>query len=186
MLEKLNEKTENNKEEKSTYLNSQIEYIVNAKERYGLQTIDNNNDNDICVDNYVTVTFKNHRELPEELAGTIIDTQEINCGEIVPIPESPTLDGYNFIEWNTKNDGSGISYHSGDQITIDSDTILYAIWVKDYDYNEVLYTGGKTRIYRNSRLHNGYTNIVRDDANGDGKIGVVDYLKIRKIIMEGK
>lgn len=36
--------------------------------------------------------------------------------------------GYSFVAWNTKSDGSGTNYNSGDTFQITSDTILYAIW----------------------------------------------------------
>ena len=176
----------------------------------------------IIIDQYALIFDTNE--------GSLINSIIVDAGDAAIIPSNPTKSGYNFIEWNTKTDGSGTSYHSGEQITIDSDTILYAIWVEDYDYivnkyqissdskyidyipygtslgtfrsniilndnytmsvdtvnikgNEVLYTSGKTRIYRNSRLYNEYTNVVRGDVNGDGKIGIVDYLRIRKDIM---
>ncbi|KFI69638.1 glycoside hydrolase family 16 protein [Bifidobacterium merycicum] len=31
-------------------------------------------------------------------------------------------------EWNTKEDGSGISYRSGESVTLDKDLVVYAIW----------------------------------------------------------
>ena len=34
-----------------------------------------------------------------------------------------------FVEWNTKADGSGISYNPADTFTITEDTVLYAQWV---------------------------------------------------------
>ena len=39
-------------------------------------------------------------------------------------------DGYTFVEWNTKSDGSGTSYLPGDKFYIKSDVKLYAIWKK--------------------------------------------------------
>lgn len=36
--------------------------------------------------------------------------------------------GMNFKEWNTKADGTGISYAPGKTLTVQQDTILYAIW----------------------------------------------------------
>lgn len=37
-------------------------------------------------------------------------------------------EGMSFVEWNTKADGSGISYHAGDKLTLSEDTTLYAQW----------------------------------------------------------
>lgn len=49
-------------------------------------------------------------------------------------------------------------------------------------YN-MLHTGSKVRIYNNNKFIKEYTNIVRGDVNGDGKISSADYVKIRKNIM---
>jgi uncharacterized repeat protein (TIGR02543 family) len=42
----------------------------------------------------------------------------------------PVRNGYNFVGWNTKADGQGPSYNTGDTITVDSSITLYAIWSK--------------------------------------------------------
>ena len=42
----------------------------------------------------------------------------------------PTRDGYVFKEWNTAQDGSGISYAPGAAYTADGDATLYAQWLK--------------------------------------------------------
>ena len=52
-------------------------------------------------------------------------------GEFVQINLSaakPTRDGYVFKEWNTAQDGSGISYAPGAAYTADGDATLYAQW----------------------------------------------------------
>ena len=43
----------------------------------------------------------------------------------------PTRNGYNFINWNTKADGSGTSYSAGSTYKNDSDITLYAQWEKN-------------------------------------------------------
>ena len=43
-----------------------------------------------------------------------------------------TKSGYAFSEWNTAADGSGISYHEGEEIELTADLDLYAIWATDY------------------------------------------------------
>lgn len=43
----------------------------------------------------------------------------------------PSRDGYGFVEWNTKADGSGTQYHPSDSYGVDSPSItLYAQWKK--------------------------------------------------------
>ena len=44
-----------------------------------------------------------------------------------------SVTGYTFKEWNTASDGSGTSYKVGDHITLNEDTILYAIWERNTD-----------------------------------------------------
>lgn len=42
--------------------------------------------------------------------------------------KTPTRSGYNFVKWNTKPDGSGTSYSSGNSYSTNDDIVLYAIW----------------------------------------------------------
>ena len=46
-----------------------------------------------------------------------------------------------------------------------------------------IFTGSKTKIYKNNTLYKEYTNIVRGDINGDGKITALDYVKVKNHIM---
>ena len=41
-----------------------------------------------------------------------------------------TKDGYNFANWNTSKDGSGVAYEGGQSIIIDRDMVLYAQWIE--------------------------------------------------------
>lgn len=50
-----------------------------------------------------------------------------NVAKVVVLPEVKK-DGYKFLYWNTKEDGSGTTYYAGDQFTIGSEKDLYAIW----------------------------------------------------------
>lgn len=43
----------------------------------------------------------------------------------------PIRQGYRFVKWNTKKDGSGIGYSPGDRFIINADTTLYARWEVD-------------------------------------------------------
>lgn len=42
---------------------------------------------------------------------------------------TPHRDGFDFVEWNTKADGTGTTYKAGDAFTTDGDVTLYANWV---------------------------------------------------------
>ena len=42
--------------------------------------------------------------------------------------ELPTKNGYTFVKWNTKADGTGISYSAGGTYSANSDVTLYAQW----------------------------------------------------------
>ena len=52
--------------------------------------------------------------------------------EVQLISNSFTRTGYTFIGWNTEVDGSGTTYYNEQNISIDSDLILYAQWASLY------------------------------------------------------
>ena len=43
-------------------------------------------------------------------------------------PNTFSRDGYTFTGWNTKQDGSGVSYAAGDTFTLEDHIVLYAQW----------------------------------------------------------
>lgn len=45
-----------------------------------------------------------------------------------------TRDGYIFGGWSTEKDGTGIIYQDEEEITIDDNLVLYAIWIEDKTY----------------------------------------------------
>ncbi len=47
----------------------------------------------------------------------------------------------------------------------------------------ILFTGSITKIFENDVLKDQFTNIVRGDINGDGKLSSLDYVKIKNHIM---
>lgn len=142
-----------------------------------------------------------------------------------------TKEGYTFVNWNTKADGTGISYTDEKEIKLSENLTLYAQWEEKYSYiinkysvdesnkyidlidvnttidsfkknidinmgftvdvdyksvngKNLLYTGGKTKIYKNNELYAEYTNIVRGDVNGNATIDIIDYIRIMKDIMD--
>ena len=61
--------------------------------------------------------------------GSMDSLTETTDGEEFTIKENQFQnEGMSFIEWNTEEDGSGISYHAGDKLTLSEDTTLYAQW----------------------------------------------------------
>lgn len=69
--------------------------------------------------------------LPEDAAGTVGMPSPLWCkiGAQATLPtDKPTLDGYVFLGWNTKPDGSGEKYTPGQSITLTKDLTLYAQW----------------------------------------------------------
>lgn len=57
---------------------------------------------------------------------------------------------------------------------------------KMVDGKKLLYTGAKTKIYNNGNLINKYTNIIRGEVTGDGKINYLDYVSIYNHIQKVK
>ena len=57
--------------------------------------------------------------------------QSISSGNIVTLSDGSgfTKSGYQIKEWNTKNDGSGLTYSLGASVSFTSDITLYAIWI---------------------------------------------------------
>lgn len=69
--------------------------------------------------------------LPEDAAGTVGMPSPLWCkiGAQATLPtDKPTLDGYVFLGWNTKPDGSGEEYSPGQSITLTEALTLYAHW----------------------------------------------------------
>ena len=56
-----------------------------------------------------------------------------------------------FVEWNTNNDGTGDSYRGGEDIELEADMTLYAIWADDYtiSWGIVQLAGAGTEVIPN-------------------------------------
>lgn len=59
-----------------------------------------------------------------------IDTNSYKLGDVAIVLEADgvTTEGYRFLGWNTKKDGSGKTYLPGEKIEVKSNVILYAQW----------------------------------------------------------
>ncbi|MDE6293711.1 MAG: InlB B-repeat-containing protein, partial [Clostridiales bacterium] len=54
-------------------------------------------------------------------------------GDVHTMPECPyTISGYRFSYWSENSDGSGKKYYVGDEYSVQSTTMIYAVWVKGY------------------------------------------------------
>lgn len=77
------------------------------------------------------VQLRFEENLPEDAAGTVGMPLPLSCkigGQITLPEDKPTLDGYVFLGWNTKPDGSGEEYSPGQSITLTEALTLYAHW----------------------------------------------------------
>lgn len=74
---------------------------------------------------------------------------------------------------------------------IGDNVILGPSFRLDIDYIEkngkqILYTGGKTKIYKGMHIAKEYTNVIMGDTNGDGGINYLDYVKVYNHIQKVK
>ena len=83
------------------------------------------------------------------------------------------------IDINTNLDDYKKNIELNSDYTIDID-------YKEIGSNKLLYTGSKTRIYKNNVLVIEYTNIIRGEVNGDGKINYLDYVNVYNHIQKVK
>lgn len=56
-------------------------------------------------------------------------------------PPEFVIDGFEFVCWNTKKDGSGTKYYPGDKFTIQTNTTLYAQWKQIYKFMRLIEIG---------------------------------------------
>ena len=83
-------------------------------------------------------------------------TIEVEEGETVTAPEAPSKDGYTFLGWNTRQDGTGNMYQPGDEFPLTENTRLYPMWdpIKNTAkvnliLDEVGWKGQKVQLYQN-------------------------------------
>lgn len=65
----------------------------------------------------------------DSCGGSSVSSQVKKSGTNITLSSTvPTQSGYNFVKWNTEDDGTGTSYNPGTTYTKDDDLVLYAIW----------------------------------------------------------
>ena len=95
-----------------------------------------------------------------------------------------TRDGYEFIGWNTKIDGTGTNYKASEVVSFDKTTTLYAQWKKQKEKWEVLsikpyeYTGEP--IKPEVTVYDELGNVIPKDKY------IVTYEEEKELIKEGK
>lgn len=79
-----------------------------------------------------TVTFRDEN-------GEELKTKKVKDGDTVKMyePDDESDEDREFIEWNTKKDGSGKSYDDDEKVKVKKDLTLYAIWNESEEKNEV-------------------------------------------------
>ena len=61
----------------------------------------------------------------------IMQSIAINHAEALTVPQNTFIrSGYEFINWNTKSNGTGIDYKEGEKFSVGRDVTLYAQWYK--------------------------------------------------------
>ncbi|MBR4981612.1 MAG: InlB B-repeat-containing protein, partial [Lachnospiraceae bacterium] len=85
----------------------------------------------------------------------IIEAEE---GELVAAPDAISKDGYNFLGWNTKENGSGTTYQPGQKFPLLSDMNLYPMWELIMNTTQVqlfldgeAWTGQKVTLYKDGK-----------------------------------
>ena len=73
------------------------------------------------------------------------DQSKIENKSISLSSSKPTRDGYTFVNWNTKKDGSGTTYKAGASYNSNADLTLYAQWRINKVYIKLDANGGSVR-----------------------------------------
>jgi uncharacterized protein (TIGR02145 family)/uncharacterized repeat protein (TIGR02543 family) len=106
--------------------------------------------------------------------GNVPNTVTSDSGTIVTISDSGSLykTGYSFVGWNTKEDGSGKAYKTGDKFTMGAVGIdLYAQWTKAQFTITYHGNGNTSGTIPQKTTHLYQTEIIVADAGGLSKTG---------------
>ncbi len=76
----------------------------------------------------ITIEIDNYTLNYNANGGSNPPVSQTGCGYITLSSTTPARNGYTFIHWNTKSDGTGISYAPGATLSLSKNTTLYAVW----------------------------------------------------------
>lgn len=96
----------------------------------------------------------------------------------LPMANDLERDGYNFVGWNTRSDGLGISYAEGDIFSVQGNTTFFANWEPKSTIPEVKYTV----TYANNGATNGQE---PKDLNEYSRNDIVSILDGKDLVREG-
>lgn len=97
-------------------------YNSNGYKGYGSET---QNTGSATITRLYTITYNGNGHT----GGTVPDAVDKKHGTNITLSNStPTRTGYIFVEWNTKQDGTGTSYAKGATYSTEADVTLYAQW----------------------------------------------------------
>ena len=112
--------------------------------KYNNPIIDQSEDGDYDkpIRNF-TVTFRDEN-------GQELKTKKVKDGDTVKMyePDDDSDDDREFIEWNTRRDGTGKSYEDDDKVKVTKDLTLYAVWSEVEEKIEVnnIYISGDSEV----------------------------------------
>lgn len=98
-------------------------------------------------------------------------TQSANGGKVTVTSAQPVRDGYTFAGWNTKADGTGVTYKAGTTYTLTADVTLYAQWTANGGSSDIpegvtLIGGGWQLVTSASQLVPGDKYVLASNEKG--------------------
>ena len=89
-------------------------------------------------------------------------------------------EGYNFIGWNTEEDGTGTSYNDEDYITISNSVNLYAQW--KLRYNKVFFNANGSNLTMDTKTYSEIEDVVLPRPSNNSTYVFVDWYKEKECI----
>ena len=86
----------------------------------------------------LTVTFEANGTVEYPTEGTMAPQTVTAKKDTALNANTFTREGYNFLNWNTKADGTGDSYADGATVNLTADTTLYAQWEDNHSLTKVI------------------------------------------------